>query len=349
MNKKRHQYEYPERSSPMLLPMPSRGHRYWARWLWLAVLLLAVGLLPLPWLVSAAPNPPGMAWRLDGRLQFNGHTIDPPGSWVGLTAGRPPVVAEVIFGWFDDDAERPRDLREGSIFSTPAMAEPAAIAIGLIEAGRTIEVTTMVEARNPLVDGLPQRISVSEVNGQVISSREDWSRAVGELSEQNEIITTGGNLLPFAGSTFPYRTIHLRQFPIDLEVSLAGWASLLPDDLYRKLALGRSHGLLLALAAYADATDTHLTKNKVIAATGVIRADGSVGRIGGLSAKARAADRAGVEILFYPAGQHCEAAAVMESLDSTAMTMIPVATLAEAIHALGQGPPSPDAGPSCSA
>lgn len=349
MTRTRHQCEDHDRSSLMLRPIHFIRHRRWARPVTLSALLLAVGFLPLPWLVAPTPNPPGMAWRLDGRLQFNGHAIDPPGSWVGLTAGRPPVVAEVILGWLDNDAERPRDMRDGSIFSSPAMAEPAAIAIGLIEAGLAIEVTTLVEARDPLIDGLPARISVSKVNGRVIASREDWLSAIGGLSQRNEILTTGGSLLPFSGNTFPYGKINMMQSPTDLNVSLAGLASLLPDDLYRNLALGRSHGLLLALAAYADATDTELTRDKVIAATGVIRGDGSVGRIGGLPAKARAADRAGVEILFYPADQLCEESAVMEVLGETTMTMIPVATLAEAIDALRQWSPSADASLICGA
>jgi hypothetical protein len=45
--------------------------------------IVFVALLPVPWLVARTPNPPGMAWRVDGRLQLNGETIDPPGAWYG--------------------------------------------------------------------------------------------------------------------------------------------------------------------------------------------------------------------------------------------------------------------------
>lgn len=308
--------------------------RRWARISVAPLAILIIAFIPVPWLVAQTSSPPGMAWRLDGRIQFNGHAIDPPGSWVGLTAGRPPVVAEVVRGWFDEEVDPPRNMRHGSSFRTPALAEPAAIAVGLIEAGVAIDVTTLVEARGPLVDGLPSRISVSRVNGFDIASSDDWSDAIGALGERNEILTGSGTLLTFAGDTFPYRTVDMLQSPTDLEVSLAGWASLIPDGLYRNLALGRSHGLLLALAAYVDATNSDATGSRSIGATGVIRADGTVGRIGGLTAKARAADRAGVEILFYPAVQRCEEPAVLEALGETSMSLVPVMTLSEAIDVL---------------
>ena len=287
-----------------------------------------------------------MAWRLDGHLQFNGHTIDPPGSWVGLTAGRPPVVAEVVYSWLDAGTDPPRDLRSGSRFSSPAMAEPAAIAIGLIAAGVAIDVATLVEARDPLVGGLPEHLAISQVNGQTIASQDDWWFMIDGLGPRNEIVTAGGQVVVFEGQTFPYRRVDLMQSPTDLSVSLAGWGSLIPENWYRNLSLGRSHGLLLALAAYADVAGVDLADGRVIAATGVIRGDGTVGGIGGLPAKAKAADRAGVDVLIYPREQQCEETEIKESLGSTSMRMVAVGTLAEAIDSLGPGasPTSHDPG-----
>jgi hypothetical protein len=92
-----------------------------------------------------------MAWRLDGRLAVNDVVLDPPGVWYGMTAGRPPLVAEVVWSWFEADAAQPRDMRKGSRFNTPAMAEPAAIAVGLAEGGVAVARSMIVEARDPLV------------------------------------------------------------------------------------------------------------------------------------------------------------------------------------------------------
>lgn len=225
-------------------------------------------------------------------------------------------------------------MRTGSTFSSPAMSEPAAIAVGLLAAGVPVDVATIVEARAPLLEGLPARVTISTVNGRTILTPEDWAASIDALGAENEVVTDEGQVLTFSGADFPYEHVATMQVPTDLEVSLAGWGRLIPQGLYRNLSLGRSHGLLLALASYSAASGTDLAADRTIAATGLIRGDGSVSSIGGLNAKARAAKRVGADVLFYPAAQRCQQAAIMEKLGPTSMTMIPVASLSEAIEAL---------------
>jgi len=299
----------------------------------LTLVVALVAFLPVPWLVARTPNPPGIAWRLDGRLLMNGETIDPPGTWYGLTAGRPPVVAELVWGWVRSDAKRPRDMRHGSVFDSPVLAEPAALAVGLTEAGMAVTTSTMIEARNPLVAGLPDRVWVKEVNGRSILTRGDWLRSILSLDDQNEFVGDDGRTHVFAGGRFPYGAVDVVRAPTDIEVSLAGMGRLVPDSIYRKLRIGRSHGLLLALAAYSQHSGEDLARGRVIAGTGVLRSDGTVAPIGGLAAKAKAAHRVGVDLMVYPAAQRCQ----WEALDEpglTGMTMVPVATLVEAIAML---------------
>jgi hypothetical protein len=305
----------------------------------LALTLVFVALLPVPWLVSRTPNPPGMAWRLDGRLKFGGETIDPPGVWVGMTAGRPPLLAEVVRSWVDPAVERPRDMRGGSSFKSPALAEPAAIAIGLAHAGRLVDLSTFVEARQPLMAGLPATVSVSMVNGHVIVSQEDWADSIAALGDHNEFVSGDGDVYGFAGTTFPYQVVDMMDAPTDLEVSLAGWRSIIPLGWYRSLALGNSHGLLLGLAAYSQASGEDLARGRVIGGTGVLRGDGTVAAVGGLAAKTRAAYRAGVDLMVYPADQRCLVEAMSDQ--ATGMEAIPVASLSEAIDILRGDQPIP--------
>jgi hypothetical protein len=305
--------------------------------------LLVVALLPVPWLMARTPNPPGMAWRLDGRFQFNGETIDPPGTWYALSAGRPPVVAEVVFSWIHPHVQPPRDMTRGSGFNSPAMAEPAAIAIGLARAGRDIELTTVVEVSGPEIPGLPDRVQVARVNGQAITTGAEWSNAISHLGQENEFITPAGTVHNFTGAELPYREVATMGLPIEASVSLTGWLRFVPESWYRNLTLGRSHGLILALAAYTHASGEDLARGRVIAGTGAIRIDGTISTVGGLAAKARAAHRAGVEVFVYPASQRCQGDAVAESLRGHAMTMHPVETLDEAIGALrGAASPRPE-------
>jgi hypothetical protein len=314
-----------------------------ARWGIPVAALLVIALLPVPWLKASTPNPPGMAWRLDGRFQFDGETIDPQGTWYALSAGRPPLVGEVVISWINPDIPPPRDLTRGSGFNTPAMAEPAAIAIGLARAGRRIAMTTVVEVRGPTVTGLPDRVQVARVNGQAITTGDEWTNAISNLGQQNELITRSGAVHNFTGAELPYREVATMGLPIEASVSLTGWLRFIPESWYRNLTLGRSHGLILALAAYTHASGEDLAKGRVIAGTGAIRIDGTISAVGGLAAKARAAHRAGADVFVYPASQRCQGDAIAESLRDHAMTMQPVKTLDEAIGALrGATAPPPE-------
>ena len=316
--------------------------RWWARVAALAVAAVVIALLPVPWMVARTPNPPGMAWRLDGRLNYEGETIDPQGAWYGLSSGRPPLVAEVVLSWVDDDVRPPMDLTRGSGFNSPAMAEPAAIAIGLARAGRDIEMATVVEIRDPTIPGLPYRAQVARLNGQAITSRKEWLDAIANLGEVNQFVTRLGEVHTFTGPELPYRAVATMGAPVGASVSLAGWLRFVPHTWYRKLALGRSHGLILALAAYTHASGEDLANGRAISGTGVIRSDGTIAAVGGLAAKARAAHRVGVDVFVYPASQRCQGEAIAESLGDSPMTMHAVATLDEAINVLhGRAVPPP--------
>ena len=307
--------------------------------------LLVIALLPVPWMMARTPNPPGMAWRLDGRFQFDGETIDPQGTWYALSAGRPPLVGEVVLSWIDPDIPPPRDMTRGSEFNSPAMAEPAAIAIGLARAGREIELTTVVEVSGPTITGLPDRAQVARVNGQAITTGDEWSNAISSLGENNEFITQSGAVHNFSGAELPYREVATMGFPIEASVSPTGWLRFVPESWYRNLTLGRSHGLILALAAYSHASGEDLAEGRTVAGTGAIRIDGTVSPVGGLVAKARAGHRAGVDVFVYPASQRCQGEAMAWSLRDRAMTMHPVETLDEAIAVLrgtAGGPPAVD-------
>lgn len=316
-----------------------------ARW-WMPVVgLLVIALLPVPWLVATTPNPPGMAWRLDGRFRFDGETIDPSGTWYALSAGRPPLVVEVVLSWVHPGVPPPRDLTRGSAFNSPAMAEPAAIALGLAHAGREIELTMVVEVSGPTIPGLPDRAEVAHLNGYAITSREEWSIALSNMGQVNELITRTGAVHTFTGAELPYREVATMGLPIDASVSPAGWLRFVPESWYRKLALGRSHGLILALAAYVHESGEDLAKGRAIAGTGVIRVDGTVSAVGGLAAKARAAYRVGVEVFFYPAAQRCQGPSISAALGGRGMVMYPVGSLDEAIGVLrGTAGPLDDTG-----
>jgi hypothetical protein len=309
-------------------PVPASRRRVVG--LGLAVLSL-VALLPVPWMTAGLEHPPGTAWRLDGRLHIDGERIDPPGEWYWLTVGRPPMVAEAVAG-FVGIGSRTRSLVGGTVASRPDVNEPAAVAVGLRAAGRPIDFRLVVELSRPTVDGFPDRVEVTSLNGIAATTPDDWERALGSLGNRNTIVDISGIELAFDGPHLPYERTDLLDVPVDqIEARIGGRLAGTPmGQWFRGLALGRSHGLMVALITYAHFSGDDVARGRVITGTGGIRGDGSVVRIGGLRSKASAAVRLGADVLLIPAEQLHE----LNGLDLGRTRVIAVDHLDEAIQQL---------------
>ena len=294
--------------------------------------LSVVALCPVPWLKADLDNPPGSAWRLDGRLEINGVRIDPPGRWYWLTVGRPPIVAELVKGWLLDGGGDPVTMRQGRLTQRPTVSEPAAAAVGLRRAGWPVETTTVVEFSDPMFAGLPETAVLAALNGLAVTTRDEWDFAIHGLGGVNTITTTHGDSFSFDGPTIPFRRVDVIELPRDGLRAVVGGrlARTLPGAWYRDLALGASHGLMVALVSYVHASGDDLAAGRAVAGTGRIASDGSVGRIAGLVAKATAARDVGADVLLFPAAQ----AEQLSRFDAGSMRLIPVASLDEAIDAL---------------
>ena len=294
-----------------------------------------VALCPVPWMRAQLDHPPGSAWRLDGRLVINGITVDPPGSWYWLTAGRPPLVAEVVTR-LARGGRRRRACSNGRRALRPAVTEPAAAAVGLRRADWPIDLGVTVEVSDPTGDGLPAKAVLTAVNGVDLSTtRHGWDRAISELGDAEHVDDSWRS----AASSSPAHVCRSGvstciDVPSDpLEVAVGGrLARTWPGSWFRDLALGSSHGLMVALVSYGYASGEDLADGRAIAGTGTIRGDGSVGSIGGLRAKASAAREIGADVLLFPAHQ----AAQLDGFDPGEMRLLPVASLDEAIAALAR-------------
>jgi hypothetical protein len=291
-----------------------------------------VALCPVPWMKAQLDRPPGSAWRLDDRLTINGTTVDAPGTWYWLTAGRPPLVAEVVLGWLTHDADAPTSMHDGRRALRPAVTEPAAAAVGLRKAGWPVDIGVIVEVSDPTGDGLPGKAVVAAINGRDVTTRSSWDLAIAGMGDHNSVTTTDGERYEFAGTRLPFRRVDVIDVPGEtLEVAVGGrlartWAG----SWFRGLALGSSHGLMVALVSYVYGSGEDLAAGRAIAGTGTIRGDGSVGSIGGLWAKATAARQIGADVLIFPAHQEAQ----LDGFDPGGMALIPVASLDEAITAL---------------
>ncbi|AJY76520.1 PDZ domain-containing protein [Paenibacillus beijingensis] len=125
-------------------------------------------------------------------------------------------------------------------------------------------------------------------------------------------------------------------------LGVAAWSEsrrLVPADPKMKVSIttdeigGPSAGLMFALQSYDELTQGDLTGGKIIAGTGTIRPDGTVGDIGGVGHKVTAAVRTGAEVFLAPERNAAEAIKKARSLGAR-LKVIPVRTLAEAIAEL---------------
>lgn len=307
------------------------------------LVVLVVLLLPVPWLHVVSDDPPGHAWKLNGRLYVEGEAVDPAGDWSWLAIGRPPVVAELIRDRIVGTDSPPLDMRRGPETRSPALSEPAAVAVGLRHAGIDVPMRLLVEASRPSYEGLPERVVITEVAGVELNQRADWDRVMGRWAFGQDVRsgpsnatgvvdfeTRDGRNFSTPGPGLPYERIDILDLaPIGLDAGISGpLRQLAPVSWFRKLSLGSSHGMMVALMTYADASGHDLAQTRHIAGTGGIRGDGTVTRIGGLPSKARAAKRAGADVLLFPASQISE----LESFDREGITLVPIETLDDAIR-----------------
>lgn len=309
-----------------------------------AVLSLAILLLPIPWIHVTDGITPGMAWRLDGRLEVDGRTLEPDGRWSWLSVGRPQLVGEAVWERLVGSDQPSRDLREGSVTVSPSLAEPAAAAIGLRAAGRDVPLGLIVEARDPYIEGYPPSALIVSIDGRALTNRQAWEEAMRGWKGRAGLSTSAAQATPRTlafelpdgreftapGHQLPYREINtLDTAPMDLEAGISfRFAQRLSIDWFRNLSLGRSHGMMVALTTYAGVSGRDIAQGRHIAGTGGIRGDGVVTRIGGLPTKARAAHRAGADVMFLPASQ----ADQLEGMEFEGMSVVPIETLEDAIE-----------------
>lgn len=93
---------------------------------------------------------------------------------------------------------------------------------------------------------------------------------------------------------------------------------------------GPSAGMMHALAIIDTLTEGELTKGHVIAGTGTIKVDGTVGNIGGIRQKVVGAEAAGATYILVPQGNYDTAL----TAERSTIEIVPIATIDDAIEFL---------------
>lgn len=103
---------------------------------------------------------------------------------------------------------------------------------------------------------------------------------------------------------------------------------------FEKNESGPSAGLITTLSIYDQLTKGDLTKGKLIAGTGTIEADGSIGLIGEVEYKLLGAARGGAQVFLVPAGENYQDCKKMKKDENLDIKLISVKNIDDAIKKL---------------
>lgn len=258
------------------------------------------------------------------------------------------TLVDAVRKWFDSDyAVVPRDLvfpkdqspEENEEETKKEMEESQehAITAALCELGTPVTariVVESVEAGGPAATaGIAKDDVLTEIDGQTVDSVCTLRRLTGLRTPGDTITVTvrrGG-----AERTFAVKTTTASVAPggrplLGVGLTESDRHKPFPVEIGLQNVGGPSAGLMFALGIYDRLTPGNLTGGKVIAGTGSIDDDGTVGAIGGIQQKLAAARAHGAAWFLTPAGNYDAAVAARPD----GLTLVRVATLRDALAAL---------------
>ena len=243
------------------------------------------------------------------------------------------------------DGVTPQELSEISI-QNMRTSENVAIAVALKNVGYEIEskgdgvaVVGLLED-SPVKDKLKKGDLINSINNTDIYSATEFistlrTSSIGEtvsigllreidgIKEQIYIKTTLIEHVEYEGEPmvgFLATTVNERfDFPFEIDIKTGNVG-------------GPSAGLMMALNVYNNLIPEDITNSKIIAGTGTIEIDGSVGPVGGVKQKIIAAKRAGAELILVPVANFEEA----QPFETDKTAIIAVDSFDEALAVISQ-------------
>lgn len=290
-------------------------------------------------------------YRDDGQLRMTTVLVSQPDTTVTLP--------QLIGAWFDgDDAIYPyasvyqpddtdETQREEGAFQM-ASSQDAAIASALVELGYDVNptpVVSVVEEGTPADGELREGDHLVSINGREVTTVQEAAEAVDATGEGEPVeltVTRKGKRLDFAipreqmegGQRIGIQMRDSFRFPVDVTVGVDPQIG------------GPSAGLMFSLGIYDTLTPDSMTGGEIIAGTGTIAPDGTVGPIGGIDQKIAGARDDGARLFLVPA-DNCP-----DAVDAPAgdMRLTRVATMSEAVDAVEAWAADPDTDlPQCTA
>jgi PDZ domain-containing protein len=256
-----------------------------------------------------------------------------------------PVVRIVPAEQIVPASTTPQELaRQG--FQMLDESETAAIVVGLRSAGFPVKaegkgvLVASILADSPANKVLQPGDVITGLNGASIRTTSELINGIKAekpgasvdlqiLRDGNQMEVTVPLMQPATPGDPPRIGITIQSAGTDIKLPFP--VKIVPD----KIAGGPSAGLMFTLTVYNAVTPEDLTMGRVIAGTGTINLDGTVGPIGGVQQKVAAAEGAGAQYFLSPPENYDDAVAVARNIK-----VIKVATAKQAIDFLNSLPPA---------
>ena len=323
-----------------------------------AIVVFLIALMPMGLITTEyyfmSPGPP-YQWEIDYGNNEN-YTFE--GNLFQLTVRRDEAnVFVYLWSLINDsydlyprevilpDGVTPQELSEISI-QNMRTSENVAIAVALKNVGYEIEskgdgvaVVGLLED-SPVKDKLKKGDLINSINNTDIYSATEFistlrTYSIGEtvsigllreidgIKEQIYIKTTLIEHVEYEGEPmvgFLATTVNERfDFPFEIDIKTGNVG-------------GPSAGLMMALNVYNNLIPEDITNSKIIAGTGTIEIDGSVGPVGGIKQKIIAAKRAGAELILVPVANFEEA----QPFETDKTAIVAVDSFDEALAVISQ-------------
>jgi len=320
------------------------------------ILLLLAAFVPMPYAVYS-PGPTFDILAKDSNeaeiIQVDGHKTYRDGGELRFTTvqssprGQKKPLAQALAAWFDpDDAVIPYDIahppnqtaadeeREGAV--SMITSQDTAIANAMRELGYDVPADVIqvaaVDEAGAAFGELRVRDKFLEVDGKPVKESQDIVDAVQRHGPGDPVeLMIQRDDRKLTVELEPEETVVDGEKAMRIGVSLGiGYDFPFDVSIHVDPAIGGpSAGLMFSLAVYDTLTPGSLTDDEIVAGTGELIDDGSVGPIGGIEQKIAAAEDAGAELFFVPEDNCGD----VKGLDPD-MTLVKATTMHGALRAL---------------
>ncbi len=329
-------------------PAPPATHPRWLSLLWTVIVLVLV--IPLGWIInlpyfSASAGPTGDA--VDAVIVEDDFLVfQPEGELLLLTVSLQTVnVYEAAVAFFDrkvdlierellrPQGETDQQARQRGL-QAMERSKDIAVAVALNELGLEETLAEGVEVvgvfdESPAFETLLNGDLVVEMESEPIRTVGDIRRILESRRPGDQVDVTvirGEEILPLR------LTLHANPDAPDRAMVGISASTAYPIKIDSANYGGPSAGMIYTLAVIDLLEEGDLTNGRVVAGTGTISMDGSVGAIGGIRQKLVAAEAAGADVVLVPRDNYDEAITAPVGVE-----IVAVESISEAVSYLRQG------------